>query len=235
MKKNLPAILAILITAFFIPSIYANDKLFEGFSVTGSLTCSYANNVFEYIPTTRLGREPNVKYEIYTDQFASISPGAEVSFAYNRNDMFLGISAFGIMCPRYKGTFQLSKTYQNASSQTGAYPFSLEQYFIGGIFEVGFCSTASRWVYISTGSDAGTTYGEPKFHASIGIGPYWRIIKTDIAEIDGTSLGWIFSIRYQYLLFKGLGLEATTRAFFEKPYWNRATLSAGIGAFYKIK
>jgi len=235
MKKNLSAALAFLITAFFIPSIYANDKLFEGFSITGSLTCSYASNVFEYIPTTRLGDEPNVKYEIYTDQFASISPCAEFSLAYNWNDRFVGISGFGMMSPKYNGTFQLHKVDQNASSLTGAYPFSFEQYFFGGIFEAGFCSTAANWVYITSGSDAGTTYGDPKFHASLGAGPYWRISKTDISEIDGTSMGLVFSIGYQYLLFKGMGLEATTRAFFEKPYWDRATLTVGLGAFYKIK
>jgi len=235
MQKNLPAVLAFLITAFFVPSLYANDKLFEGFSVTGSLTCSYANNVFEYIPATRLGDEPNVKFEIYTDQFATISPGAEVSFAYNWNDRFVGISGFGMISPRYDGTFQLHKVYKNGSTQSGAYPFFLEQYFFGGIFEAGFCSTAANWVFISTGGDAGTTYDDPKFHASLGAGPYWRIIKTDISEIDGTSMGWLFSIRYQYLLFKGLGLEATTRAFFEKPYWDRATLAVGLGVFYKIK
>ena len=235
MKKNIQALCIIIFTLFILPSIYANDELFEGFSVTGSLTCSYANNVIEYIPTTRLGSEPNVKYEISTGQFESISPGAELSFAYNWNDRFVGISTFGLMSPRYEDTYQLHKVYKNASSQTGAYPFSLEQYFFGGIFEAGFCSTAARWVFVSTGDDAGTTYGDPKFHASLGAGPYWRIIKTDIPELDGSTTGWVFSMRYQYLLFKGIGLEATARAFFEKPYWDRATLAAGLGAFYKIK
>jgi len=235
MKKNIPAFLVFLLGTVGIPSIYANDKLFEGFSVTGSLTCSYANNVFEYIPTTRLGNEPNVNFEIHTDQFASISPGAEVSLAYNWKDRYVEISTFGMLSPKYEGTFQLNKAYKNNSSQTGAYPFSLEQYFFGGIFEAGFCSTASSWVYISTGGNAGTTYGEPRFHASIGIGPYWRIIKTDISEIDGTTTGCVLSTRYQYLIYKGLGIEATTRAFFEKPFFNRATLAAGLGAFYKIK
>ena len=235
MKKNISALYIIILITFSISSIYANDKLFEGFSVTGSLTCSYANNVFEYIPTTRLGSEPNVKFEIATGQFGSIAPGAEISAAYNWNDRFVGISGFGMMAPRYNDTFQLHKAYKNASSQTGEYPFTLEQYFFGGIVEAGFCSTASHWVFISTGGDAGTTYGDPKFHASLGAGPYWRIIKTDIDELEGTTTGWILSMRYQYLLFKGLGLEATTRAFFEKPYWDRATLTVGLGAFYKIR
>ena len=231
--KHLSWILTTAIILISIPSLLQADDEFEGFSATVSATGNYCISSFGYIPVE--STTPGVEKELYLDSVTNYPLGLDVTGSYNWNDKFIGISVFGLPPLKGYGTYETHLSYSSGSSSQGnPLPYYIEQYLVGAIFELGWCRTAQHWIYVRTGGDAGTTYGDAKFHAGIGFGPYYRKITSDLPIISGADKGWVGSMRFQYLLFWGLGIDCNLHAFFQKPYYDRMVLSAGLGVFYKV-
>lgn len=229
----------ILFTVLFFATmpvvLHADIDPFEGFSLTASVAGNYCGYSFGFVPATFPTEPAGVETEIYTGTTTNIVASAELTAAYNWTTKYIGISGFGFQPRRVDGEYEIMRSYPNGqSSSTSGYPFYLDQYMYGAILEMGFCSKSQDWVYASTGSYAKTTYGTARYHFGIGIGGFYRSIKSDVPQLAGSDYGWVGTLRFQYLLIAGFGVELNGKVFFQKPYYDRMTMSAGLGVFYKI-
>ena len=232
--KHLYQILFALLLFVSLPvCLHAERDYFEGFSLTVSLTQNYYLNKFKDVPIEKpyyTYPVPGTDYTLVSDPIKYYDPGLEVSMAYNWRSIFMGLSGFGFQPKRENGEYTIDGYSSNSGqhSSSSPVPFYIDQYTVGALVELGTCSFSQDWVYSGTNTYAKTTYGNPTFHMALGIGRYYKSVKSDVPEYDGTSQGWIYSARFQYLIVWGLGLEISAKMF----GYNTMTLGAGI--FYKI-
>ncbi|MGL4368777.1 MAG: hypothetical protein ACRCUT_03780, partial [Spirochaetota bacterium] len=211
-------------------SARADTDYFEGFSFTAGVSGCYTVNQFDYIPVTdpSLPAYYDTTYDLAIDQSTSWAGGADIAVAYNFSRYFIGVAAFGLRPGRAEGGYTVREysSYSGQSSTLEKGTYYIDQYLGGALFEIGFCRSTITFVdYSSMDLDANK-------HFAIGFGPYCRKVKSDLSDLDGTTYGWVWSLRWQRLIIGNAGLELGMKWF--DPYGDQSIIGFHAGLFYKL-
>ena len=213
--KTIFSILVPLLLFVAMPAcLYAENSEFEGFSLTATMKGGYCINSFSDTTIDNGGLAAEPAY--------SLAPMAELTGAYNWDTMFVGLSVLGIQPQRAESKYQRIR------------PYFIDQYMIAALFEFGLCNNATTWVYAATGGYAKTTYSEADHHLAFGFGPCYRSVKSSLPELTGNEIGWMISMRYQYLMFWDIGIEFGVRGYSDNVMYTKTVGAVELGIFYKI-
>jgi len=224
----------LLIMVLIGGSLWADQEEFEDESLTITLAGNWFSGTFDKVKTTVATPDPTaLRYETEADNPTQFAPSLDVTYSWNWDDVFVGISANGTVGLRQEGSSVLATVYKSSTSRSKPQPFTIEQYLYGALFELGWRSAATDWVYIGTNVHAKTTYGDPTFHFGFGVGPYVHTVVSDQKTLAGTQLGWMGSFRWQWIVVEGWGLDFASRIHLIDGM-NRITGTVGAGVFYKV-
>jgi len=195
--------------------LHAENTDFEGFSLTAGIKGSLCMKPEEY--------KGNL---LDSDSSLSmLAPVADVTFSYNWNLFFLGLSVTG------------ARQSEKGSIKSQFSPeYTYDQYLVGSLIEFGLCSDWQIWVFRYSGRYAKTTYENADHHIAIGFGPCYSHVKfsSGMSEDINKEMGFAASLRFQYLLFWDIGVDFGFKGFFFKPFGDNTVGLLELGIFYKF-